>query len=123
MLQLNRETFPVSSILKTKTHGDNPRLLGFVACHSSSGELMCYTFESNADGDDVCCAINTAIVMQQSKVCAKYGVISSWQRFHHLKILTLLQIKGVTKVFPIGLVNSVQLYTIFQYHAQQGIAS
>ena len=67
----------MTNVLKTKTHVDNPRLLGFVARNSGTGELHCYTFESNADGDDVCCAINTAMVMRQSKVIAILGSVFS----------------------------------------------
>ncbi|XP_078485781.1 DCC-interacting protein 13-alpha isoform X3 [Ciona intestinalis] len=66
--QLSRETFPISSVLCSKTQADNTRLLGFVVQHAQLEQLMCYTFESNADGDDVCCALNTARVMQQSKL-------------------------------------------------------
>jgi len=70
-LQLNRETFPAANVLRAKTLADNPRLLGFIARSSTSSEALCYTFESNADGDDVCCAINTARIMEQSKVRGK----------------------------------------------------
>nr|CAB3222590.1 DCC-interacting protein 13-alpha-like [Phallusia mammillata] len=66
--QFNRESFPASSVLRAKTLADNPRLLGFIVKQVNTSQLMCYTFESNADGDDVCCAINTARVMEQSKI-------------------------------------------------------
>ncbi|CAK8672737.1 unnamed protein product [Clavelina lepadiformis] len=64
--QMTRVTFPISCVLCTKTHADNCHLLGFIG--SGGNDLMCYVFESNADGNDVCCAINTANAMEQSKV-------------------------------------------------------
>ena len=64
---MTRVTFPISCVLCTKTHADNCHLLGFIG--SGGNDLMCYVFESNADGNDVCCAINTANAMEQSKVC------------------------------------------------------
>jgi len=63
-----QESFDASCILRSLTHSDNRHLFGFVCRHPSVGnQLMCYTFEGNADGDEICCAINTAKVMQESK--------------------------------------------------------
>jgi len=62
-----QESFDASCILRSLTHSDNRHLFGFVARHASVNQLMCYTFEGNADGDEICCAINTAKVMQESK--------------------------------------------------------
>ena len=49
-------------------HRENTRLVGFIARRtattpaSNDNVNMCYVFESNSDGADVCCAIATAQV-------------------------------------------------------------
>lgn len=63
----------ISTIGQACCHGENPRLFGFNSTlQQLEGEVISchYCFESSngADGNEICCAINSAKAMHQSKV-------------------------------------------------------
>lgn len=70
--QMVRDWFSVSEILMAANHRENSRLIGIIARRtvptSNSKVNMCYVFESDSDGADVCCSIATVQVMAQSLV-------------------------------------------------------
>lgn len=60
--QLKREEFSVRNIIQASNHRENTRLFGFISRNMDKETCMCYAFESNSDGADICCAIATAQV-------------------------------------------------------------